>query len=148
MARTIIIMRHGQAEGFAMSDQSRALTHVGVEQVKSSASKLAGVKLDKIWASPYLRAQQTADTVIDCLQLEPSIKFTHNGITPDGDPALIGEELLASDGNILLASHMPFVSYLTQYLTGTLRSFATADCAVITIDGENKTLNWVLANDS
>ncbi len=148
MARTIVIMRHGQAQGFASSDQMRALTEEGVNQVKASALQLAGIQFDSIWASPYLRAQQSADAVLATLQLDKQIKIDHSGITPDGDATLIGEELLASEGNILLASHMPFVSYLTQYLTGNLRSFATADCAVISIDDDSKSLRWVHAHGS
>ena len=59
----IWILRHGQAEGMAASDEARQLTLHGREEATLMADYLAEVPLDGILASPYRRAQQTAETV-------------------------------------------------------------------------------------
>ncbi|WP_413701673.1 phosphohistidine phosphatase SixA [Psychromonas sp. KJ10-10] len=61
----IYIMRHGQAEMMANSDSERALTALGREESEMMASSLANQKVsfDAVMVSPYLRAQQTWESV-------------------------------------------------------------------------------------
>jgi len=144
--RTIIIMRHGEAEGYAQQDSLRNLSLYGKQDVADTASKLKGIIIDTVWASPYNRAQQTAEIVMASLGLDAACKIDHVGITPSGNASVIGEELKAETGNILLATHMPFVSELTAYLTGKLCGFNTADCAIIRISDDGVELEMVASH--
>jgi 2,3-bisphosphoglycerate-dependent phosphoglycerate mutase len=74
----VILMRHGQAE----NNVSRMLvgrhieahlTPQGREQVADAAKQLKTIKIDKIFASPVIRAIETAQIVCDTLGMEYEI---------------------------------------------------------------------------
>ena len=115
----LFLMRHGEASMQAPSDMERPLTERGVAQTKSlldrSAKDFSSIKT--IYASPYLRAQQTAQLVSDVLGISIS---TMASITPDGNPRRVCDTLFEveeSAGDIILITHMPFVGSLNSLLT-------------------------------
>ncbi|MFO7703676.1 MAG: phosphohistidine phosphatase SixA [Halopseudomonas sp.] len=112
----IWILRHGQAEGLATRDELRALTGKGREEVRLMATQLAGQPMDAILASPYLRAQQTAQVVQNQLQLRRGVT-TVGWLTPDDDPRQVLDFLAERpEANVLLVSHQPLVSQLISLL--------------------------------
>ncbi|KTT42489.1 phosphohistidine phosphatase, partial [Pseudomonas oryzihabitans] len=54
------LLRHGEAEARAPSDELRELTVAGRAAVLRSAAQLQDADLQLILASPYVRARQTA----------------------------------------------------------------------------------------
>ncbi|WP_347908341.1 phosphohistidine phosphatase SixA [Pseudomonas grandcourensis] len=109
------VLRHGEAEPYGTRpDSERALTDHGRKEVLSSAARLMGEPLTAIYASPYLRAQQTAQLVREALGFEPEIR-TVEWLTPDTDPDKVAEQLV-SVSNVLLVSHNPLVGHLLSYL--------------------------------
>jgi phosphohistidine phosphatase len=109
------VLRHGEAEPYGTRpDSERALTDHGRKEVLSSAARLMGQPLTAIYASPYLRAQQTAQLVREALGFEPEIR-TVDWLTPDTDPDKVAEQLV-SVSNVLLVSHNPLVGHLLSYL--------------------------------
>lgn len=66
--KTLIIMRHAHAEAVSemLDDSQRQLTNSGVKQAKKMIKYLSSLDLlpQKIIASPYVRAQQTAEHMI------------------------------------------------------------------------------------
>lgn len=110
------VLRHGEAEphGSRPHDSERALTTKGREEVLRSAAFLSGQPLTAIYASPYLRAQETARIVRDALGFEPEIR-TVEWLTPETDPDKVAEQLV-SVSNVLLVSHNPLVGNLLSYL--------------------------------
>lgn len=117
MAITLYIMRHGHATAQAATDAQRPLSGHGVKEVESAAAHLAGVVPDVFWASPYLRAQQTAEIIKEAAEL--SIPFeTIDTITPDDHPAAVAQALseLGEKSAILMVSHNPLVSALVSWL--------------------------------
>ncbi len=75
------VLRHGEAEPYgARPDPERALTAHGREEVLRSAAQLIGQPLAAIYASPYLRAQQTAQLVREALGFQPEL-ITVNWLT-------------------------------------------------------------------
>ena len=108
----LIIMRHGQASWSAPKDSLRPLTETGRAEVQRTATQLGAYGLERILASPYLRAQQTAEIVAEHLGLSVE---TIQHVTPDGSPSRAIEQLPES-GNTLIVSHMPLVSGLTELL--------------------------------
>ncbi len=110
------ILRHGEAEAHARSDDQRNLTEHGRKQVLRSAAHLMGQPLDAIVASPYVRAQQTAALVHQALGFAQPVD-TVPWLTPDSDPdqAITRLDALGLE-HVLLVSHQPLVSTLLGLL--------------------------------
>jgi phosphohistidine phosphatase len=106
------ILRHGEAQNRARTDAERELTDNGREEVLNSAAHLLGQPVRWIIASPYVRAQQTAELVRQSLGFADAV-VTVPWLTPDSDPrkALANLDLYASD-NVLIVSHQPLVGSL------------------------------------
>lgn len=112
----IWILRHGQAEAAAATDAERALTDVGREEVSRMASLLRGQPVDAVLASPYRRAQQTAEIVCSEIGFARGIS-TVPWLTPDDEPSqCLGFLAERTEGNLLLVSHQPLVSQLVSLL--------------------------------
>jgi phosphohistidine phosphatase len=109
------VLRHGEAEPHGTRpDSERALTVHGREEVLRSAAMLIGQPISAIYASPYLRAQETAMLVREALEFEPEIR-TVEWLTPDNRPQAVAEQLVSVD-YALLVSHNPLVGNLLGYL--------------------------------
>lgn len=69
----MILLRHGQSYFNLHFNQTRVdpgiedpeLTPLGVEQAAAAASRLAGAALTQVIVSPYIRALQTAQPILD-----------------------------------------------------------------------------------
>lgn len=138
----LFVMRHGQASSYASNDASRELTEQGFLEAKVMAkwANEQGISFDKVYASPYVRAQQTANTLVAQLtQLSPIT--TLDFITPSDSASMVHDYI---DGicqvekltSLLIVSHMPLVSYLTAELTIDKNApiFPTAGIAQIDYD--------------
>ncbi|MFJ2460899.1 phosphohistidine phosphatase SixA [Pseudomonas zeae] len=109
------VLRHGEAVPYgSCPDSERELTDHGRREVLNSAAHLIGQPLTAIYASPYLRAQQTAQIVREALGFEPEIR-TVEWLTPETDPDKVTDQLV-SVSNVLLVSHNPLVGNLLSYL--------------------------------
>lgn len=122
----IFVMRHGEAELFSSSDASRRLTSAGKDNCKSVAEALHKKNIDffdKVIVSPYIRAQQTWESMSNIFAVESIV--TDDSFTPSGDAlfccdylkALIEQDDLS---HILVVSHLPLVGYLTAHLVSDL----------------------------
>lgn len=124
----VFVLRHGQAEAQQTTDEARNLTVKGRADVATSIqySLIDLIQVQEIWASPLVRAQQTAQIVRDLLAAQGvylSIKTT-DLITPESNPADLFDELQASSLNsVLLASHMPFVGDFLDAFCGSARGY-------------------------
>lgn len=106
------LLRHGEAEPQAASDAARELTANGRKEVQQAAAQLAGRPLTAIVASPYVRAQQTAELVRSALGFAGKIK-TVPWLTPDSDPRDVLKFLDEREGvETLLVSHQPLIGAL------------------------------------
>jgi phosphohistidine phosphatase len=110
------VLRHGEAvpHGSRPHDSERELTDNGRKEVLRSAELLMGQPLTAIYASPYLRAQETAHLVREVLGFEPEIR-TVEWLTPDTEPDKVAEQMVAVS-DVLLVSHNPLVGNLLSYL--------------------------------
>lgn len=123
----LFIMRHGEAESYSVNDSERSLTARGQTEVEAilSGSLEAMAAVDCIYASPYLRAQQTAQIasrllrlpVITCEHLVPYtprsalVKFV---ASLQCDSVSGGEE----QSTPLLVTHQPLVGGFVDWLCG------------------------------
>ena len=127
--KQLFLMRHGDAELFAVSDAQRALSSRGHLEISSIFNQVAThlKGLNEVWVSPYIRAQQTwqqvEQAITDTLEF-PALKvLTQPAIEPSGNVvevlALLGQAL--NNPNIhklLLVTHQPFVGELLERLCG------------------------------
>lgn len=112
----IWILRHGEAEPNAATDAERALTDAGRAEAIHMAEQLAGHSLDVILASPYRRAQQTAELVRQQLSFRRGIT-TADWLTPEDDPMAALDHLAdRRESDLLLVSHQPLVGQLISLL--------------------------------
>ncbi len=119
----VFVLRHGQAEPQLTTDDARNLTEQGridvAASVRNSLNDL--MKIQEIWSSPLVRAQQTAEIVRSILAqsgVHLGIKTT-DLITPESDPLRFFDELqIANSSSILLASHQPFVGDFIDLFCG------------------------------
>jgi len=123
---TIFILRHGQAEAQITTDEARQLTEKG----RSDTARVMAVRavdmtsLAQIWASPLVRAQQTAAIAANYF---PHLNIqTTELLEPEANlQALLQwldelNQLQLQDPNqsILLVSHQPLVGVLVNKLCG------------------------------
>jgi len=90
----------------------------GREDIKQMVSTYRDdlAQVDVIWASPYVRAQQTAEIVSDMLS-KPII--TQAFLPPNGTPQDTFDALAADQHQtVLLVSHQPLVGILVDGLAG------------------------------
>ncbi|OEE68132.1 phosphohistidine phosphatase SixA [Enterovibrio norvegicus FF-33] len=151
----IYIMRHGEAQTFAASDEERLLTERGeqqsVEMARWLANELPEGKLDLVLVSPYLRAQQTWNACQTVLPTAQKV-LTEDGITPYGDSEHVASYLRAlvtvdHPASILLVSHLPLVGYLTAEFAVDMQApmFPTSSIACIELDAvsEKSDVRWL-----
>ena len=122
----LFVLRHGEAESRANSDAERNLTERGRSQVEQTiVESLEGLaQVDCIYASPYIRAQQTAEIasrllrlpVVTCEQLVPDcsrselVRFIESlQLSPDQEGA---------QATPLLVTHQPLVGGFVDWLAG------------------------------
>jgi phosphohistidine phosphatase len=116
----ILIVRHGEAHAHANSDFQRELTTKGKRDASSAGRSLGNQNLstnpmsfDRVWVSPYQRAQQTADFFLRAANLESVPRDASEIITPDCSPAdVVAAIFEAKISNLILISHQPLVSAL------------------------------------
>lgn len=132
----LYIVRHGQASFNAENDHARALTQVGVQETGQLFSKLGAElgQIEHIWASPLLRAQQTA-MILSGQRAERII--TTAVLIPDEEPEGVLQALsvLSGQTSVLLVSHQPLIGDLVSMLVhGNLyepHPFATSEMLVL-----------------
>ncbi len=134
----LMLMRHGEAESTAASDSDRRLTPYGQQQVSDCADNLRqqSIRVDRIAASPYRRAKETAEIMSAEFRLAIAC---HDELTPDSNPAdvisLLDRDLASgiesSAGGLLVVTHQPLVGRLVYMMTGEEVPMRTANLAII-----------------
>ncbi len=134
----LFVLRHGQAEPCNTDDFHRTLTEEGRGEVKKILAENYKElnHIQKIWVSPYLRAQQTA--IIAAETLKVNDVTTTELLVPEGDPRIIINNLSNVEcESILLVSHQPLVSRIIDGLCDTKNIFyqmPTGSLAFIDLD--------------
>jgi phosphohistidine phosphatase len=119
----LYIVRHAIAveEGAAgyESDSERPLTDKGRKKMRQVAKGLRslGVDFDLILSSPYVRARETAEILVDVFKMKKKITFTEN-LIPMANPELFIEEInqTYSVDSIAVVGHEPHLSTLIGIL--------------------------------
>ena len=145
-------MRHGEAEPYQEMDRERALSNFGLQQAEDVGQQLAeyvkvnfaGENITAGLVSPYVRAQQTYEQVSKHIEIKS--KEDCDMVLPESDSELFADYLHAlaahvnAPENLLIVSHMPFVSLLADELCDDFNGkiFATADMLIIDYDHQTE----------
>ncbi len=117
----VYILRHGIAEDVKPggNDPDRALTNEGRKKLREvlRAAERADVVPSLIVTSPYLRAVQTAEVVIEVLGYANDLLRTE-ALIPSADPEDLWEEIRVHQGvmQLMLVGHEPMLSQLVAFL--------------------------------
>ena len=140
----IFIMRHGEAEVIASSDESRHLNDYGRKQSISQGQWLkthlnsTALSVQKVIVSPYVRAQETFELVNLALGNTLNDIEIWSGITPYGNATLVADYLsvLQEEGieNVLLVSHIPLVGSIVSELYGKRNPISFSPSPIVQID--------------
>lgn len=115
----LLLLRHGIAEDFDAArmrgDQDRHLTEEGMSKIAAQLPAIVAMKLEiaLVLASPYPRAQETAEITAKALDLKVE---TSDLLTPQSWPEAILVELAKRkhDAVTLLVGHEPHLSSLAS----------------------------------
>lgn len=124
----LFVLRHGQAEPQRTTDEARQLTEKGrMDTARVLDFRKADMQgLGEIWASPLVRAQQTAGIAAERF---PGLPIqTTPLLIPEASPTLLTDWLQSfdqPDRSILLVSHQPLVGELVNQLCGKPAGFYT-----------------------
>ena len=116
----LYILQHGEAVPKEI-DPERPLSEHGNRDIRILALHMQNmdVQLGNVFHSGKLRAEQSARLIAETLSPE-ILPVKTEGLNPNDDPAVIIGDIEQMNENILIASHMPFVSRLcSTLLTGT-----------------------------
>ena len=148
----VFIMRHGEAEVLASSDETRSLTDYGRKQSISQGQWLkthlnsTALSVQKVIVSPYIRAQETFELVNAALDNILNDVETWSGVTPYGNATLVADYLsvLQEQGieSVLLVSHLPLVGSIVSELYGKRNPISFYPSTIVQIDwnGEKGTI--------
>lgn len=154
----LYILRHGiavelGAEG-CHKDADRPLTEKGKRKLEHVAAAMKAMELhfDLVLSSPYLRARQTAEVIVERLKLHKVIQFSD--LLPPGSGFRDLIEFLQPRRfhSVLLVGHEPFLSGLISFLVSgrsnlsiTMKKAGLCKLTADTLEyGRCATLEWLL----
>ncbi len=155
----LYLLRHAEAVDVGTRgvtrDADRMLTEKGVRQAHAVGRclRLIGVRPAVAIASPFARAQETAQAVMSELGVADGLAVASDELTPDGAPEAMWQVVRAHAGRgpLLLVGHLPSIAILAGWLLGTPDAglhFRKASLARIdvTLHGRHPqaTLEWLL----
>jgi phosphohistidine phosphatase len=143
----LYLMRHAQASNMADSDHARPLTQKGEDRTRSAAKALKKLEIEPtiLYASPRVRAQQTAAIIAEALGLSVT---TSEKLNFEFDLRAL-EELIADqepDAQIMLVGHNPSMTEVVRQLTGANANMKTGSIACVDVMPDmlrGGLLNWL-----
>lgn len=115
----LYILRHADADTDAATDDARTLSEKGEEQAREVARfcRRQGIQPGVIFASPLIRAQQTAKPVAKELGMDvTTVRWLACGAKPEG---ILGELSATTDAAaVMLVGHEPDLGNLIAHLLG------------------------------
>ncbi|WP_299496226.1 phosphohistidine phosphatase SixA [uncultured Shewanella sp.] len=146
----LYLMRHGEANHQANSDQERTLTDAGRFQTVMMSQWLATSvqHFDLVLVSPYVRAQQTWQEVSQHF-MEPTQWHVLEELTPLNHASDTMDVILAyvefyQAKKVLVIAHMPLLGYLVNAFLPDVEPplFSTSGITLIEKNNNHQSLIW------
>lgn len=115
----LYLVRHGKAEGHAGNDHDRRLTPDGVSRMETEARVIArlGIRPDRIYSSPRVRARQTAEIIASALDMDIVVDEAVNfDFSVQAVQRLVNG--LPLDSEVMFVGHNPSMAQTVHALTG------------------------------
>lgn len=143
----LYFMRHGEASDDAPSDELRPLTENGRARLANAGKVLRKIlDVDTVYASPRVRARQTAEIIAEAIGQSVIIRDEMNfNFSLEALKILITG--YNEDARLLLVGHNPSISEVLQNMTGAninLKTGAIACVEVYPAALKGGTLKWLL----
>ncbi|MEJ2703126.1 MAG: phosphohistidine phosphatase SixA [Sedimentisphaerales bacterium] len=112
----LYLVQHAKAASKDV-DPQRALTDEGRRDIEKIATFLKPLKLtvDVLWHSGKTRAAQTAETLAQVVKVKEGT-IARDGLAPNDDVEVLKDDLDASDNDVMIVGHLPFLSKLASLL--------------------------------
>jgi len=132
-------------------DPQRPLTKEGKADLQKIAAFIKPLNLcvDYCWHSRKKRAEQTAEILTAVIKVRKA-KIARDGLGPNDDVKILKDELSGTAADIIIVSHMPFVSRLASLLLTNSESaepVAFRQGGIVALsraEPENWQLDWML----
>ncbi len=153
----LYLIRHADAlalgEAGVNDDADRPLSDKGQKQSVAMGEffKAHGLAFDRVVSSPYLRAKQTAEIMLQSSGMALDIAYT-DSLTPDARPKKLARYLMKSGGDkVALVGHLPHMGEFASWMIGDKKAqieFVKAGVALVS-SGEspikgNGVLHWLI----
>jgi len=150
----LYLIRHAIAVDEGEDDSQRPLTDKGKKKMRTIAKGLRelGVEFDLILSSPYVRARETAEILVDVFKMKKEVKFSEN-LVPAGNPNLLMSELdvAANLDSIAIVGHEPFLTSLIGLLVSdhasvdiTLKKGGVCSLSTDDLRAHKASMDWLL----
>ena len=108
----VYLVQHGQAKPKEL-DPQRSLSDQGVADVENLAEFLKPLRLSvaAVWHSGKARASQTAEILAAALPGPPQV-LQRDGLAPNDPVDPVKDELSASQEDLMIVGHLPFLGKL------------------------------------
>lgn len=113
----LYLVQHGESKS-EEEDAARPLSGQGARDVSKAAFfaiKNKAVSVDGIFHSGKLRAEQTAELLVEYVQSRTGISKT-DGLSPMDDPMIWAGRLKGMDKDVMLVGHLPHLGGLASAL--------------------------------
>jgi phosphohistidine phosphatase len=125
----LYLIRHADAvalgERGITEDEARPLSEAGEQQAVAAARALLkrGIKLDRLYTSPLLRARQTAELLLKTWPQSDLALETCPDLEPGTKPRRLSRFLLKQEGeHVGLVGHMPHLAEVVGWLIGSKKA--------------------------
>jgi len=112
----LVLVRHGAAVS-GNEDPARPLSEAGRKEAEGTAGFLGplGLPIREVWHSGKARAEETAKILAGALG-EGAKLVKRNGLNPMSEPESVAEEVRTRTDDLMIVTHLPFVSRLASLL--------------------------------
>ena len=146
--RHAVALNRERAKADGIADARRPLTAQGIRSFKKQVLKHKKLfKNVDLWVtSPYLRAKETLDIILEVLNIDEAQISILPKLIPEAEPELLLNWLAKrKERKIVLVSHEPFLSgFLTQYTDAGKRAKNVKKGAIAVVDIKSHNQKYIL----
>jgi phosphohistidine phosphatase len=111
----LYLVQHAKAASEQV-DPQRPLTEEGRSEIQKIAAFIKPLNLcvDYLWHSGKKRSVQTAEILAEAIKVKT--QTSHDGLGPNDDVKALKDEVVSTEGDIMVVGHLPFLSKLASLL--------------------------------